>query len=645
MLRRWLAVLGAALLFLFVLFALAALFNLANHSEFSTLLARNMKRPVVVRFIATLVTREVLPIYLLTGWVLWVLGLGWALLPTSLGWGWRAHWGALDGFLATFGLLGLLHVVLWWKVPTALWVLPGISRLPYWLAFPLLTGLMVGLLLWVVVRSRAARWRMGLTLAGWLLIAWGGAVLPLKVAQWRVEAAPAAGGNVKVLLLGIDGLRADTPELAQLKGLHFPNAYTAIPATRLLFSILWGGDPEHYSLGHVFPDIDELTGKHPFLLLDEMKARGLKTRFYIDDGGTIGLATRTGSFDAVEMPARGWENFVNSNLSGHVPLYSAWLDVLRIFPSTHPWASMDAGLKATLARGRGADWVIYHSCLPHQPIFLNREELGQIPKWWNMAPKDFIPYFSIRNVNPEDLARWDQRKDPLKLYQIRVGSILKAWAPVWNGLDKDPDYGNAQRVFMSDHGERFYHMTETIRIAGVHGFDVDPWQTRIPFVLAAPRIQPGQGPAKAVSFLALRDAIAQCLLEGQPITPESLTSRPFAPIRYHTLSTEEIRPTGKKYFELKTEKVVTSMAMGPAGVWAMKVDRPASQRSGEVTVARAEGSRLVVFKPLLEGGAHRLEYDDYRLVSEREIGGQEFTEEKKDIETEFFKRYPSPKAP
>ena len=79
------------------------------------------------------------------------------------------------------------------------------------------------------------------------------------------------------------------------------------------------------------------------------------------------------------MPARGWENFVNSNLGVRVPLFAAWLDMLRVFPTTNPWTEPAAGLHQALEQGRGADWVIYHSCLAHQPIFLTRGELGEMP--------------------------------------------------------------------------------------------------------------------------------------------------------------------------------------------------------------------------------------------------------------------------
>lgn len=634
MLRRWAAVVAAPLVFLSFLLGMALLYGGSSSSELAQIIHLQLTSPFVQRFALSLVLREILPLYLLAGLLLWVLALAWGLLPAGLGWRWREAWTWRHGLLGTWGLLGTLHLVLWWKVPTTLWVLPGLARLPFWLAFLVLVLVTLGPLAWMAMTATRSWGRRGFVLAGWVCLPLGLALLP----GWISSRPPVTEkGSVKVLALSLDGMRADTPEIERLEGLRFPNAYTSVPATRLQFSLLWGGDPEHYSVGHVFPDLEELQGRRPFVLLERLKRKGGKARFFIDDGGTIGLADRTDAFDRVEMPARGWENFFNSNLAAHVPLYASWLDVLRIFPSTHPWTPLDAGLRKALERGKGADLVLFHSCLTHQPIFLTRDELGEIPGWWTMAPGDFVPIFFRGGVTEDYIRDWDPRKSPLSLYRIRTRHILEAWAGVWNGLAKDPSYQGAYRVFFSDHGKRFYHVTEAIEMGGVHGFDVDPWQTRIPFVLAGPGIANGSGPEEAVSLHGLRDAIGDHLLKAAPFSIETLRSYPFAPIRYHTLSTEDVRPTGKRYFELKAENVLTSLNFGPNGSWYMTYDRPASLRGQEVTVARAQGDELVVLKPLLGGGAHKLEYKGYRMVRESEIPEEAFLREKKEIERLYFR--------
>ena len=69
----------------------------------------------------------------------------------------------------------------------------------------------------------------------------------------------------------------------------------------------------------------------------------------------------------------------------------------------------------------------------------------------------------------------------------------------------------------------------------------------------------------------------------------------------------------------------------------MEYDRPATERAKEVTLAQSYGDNLVVFKPLLKGGADRLEYQGYQLVSEQEISQKAFDLKKAEIEKEYFK--------
>jgi len=100
-----------------------------------------------------------------------------------------------------------------------------------------------------------------------------------------------------------------------------------------------------------------------------------------------------------------------------------------------------------------------------------------------------------------------------------------------------------------------------------------------------------------------------------------------------------MRSSGKKYFEIKEEGLLTKMIVGRDGLWAMKYDRPASQRSKEVSLGKGIGNRLIVFKPLFAGGAHRLEYNGYQLVEEHEIDEAEFQENKTEIEREYLKTW------
>jgi len=613
----------------------------------SGFVADGLHNPTALAFARGLLLREVLPLYLGAGILLWLLSLGWgALLDRAWGGTWGRDWGFRAAFGLTLTAFGWIHLALWWRVPTALWVIPGFQRLPFILGLPLLALLIAG----PVARWATRRWgrRAWILVPGWLLLWTALAQAPLALGR-RVDARPRGDRPVQALLLGVDGLRpedADSLGLAAWSGTHYSNAYTMVPATRLFYSLLWGGDPAEYSIGHALPSEGELNGNLRYTLLEAYKARGLKARFYIDDGGTIGLAGRAlRLFDDTAMPAAGWENFVNSNLAVHLPFYASWLDALRIFPSTNPWTSLDTGLRAALERGRGADLVMFHTCHLHQPIFLSREELKDLPRWWTLKPLDLRPVPGLPVVQPEDVASTDPRRDPLGTYQIRVRHLVAAWKPIWEGLARDKDYAQTARVLFADHGERFYHATETLRLQGTHGYDLDPWELRIPFLVAGPGFKDGPGTNRAVDMLELRDAVADRLLEGRPIGPDNFGARPFAAVRYHTLRADFLRPEpeGVHYLSYDSKKIVEGAALLPDGVWVVRYQASLEERQKSVSLARAEGARLDVYKPLEGGGAHHITYQGYVLQAMVELDETAFQKAKHEIEAEFLR--PVPRAP
>lgn len=616
-----------------------------------------------IRFGLTLVLRELIPLHILLGLLAWLAMFlpGTLLLSPT----WRRDWRALQGFWGAVSGLAWIHVCYWWKVPTALWVIPGARSAPLALVLPLLA--LIALLpgAWVVARSPGHWVRKG-ALLGLTVLLWSGlAEWPLRLAHqdYRPPAKPTH--SAKILMLAIDGLREDVANqtgLTDFQGDHFPNAYSPLPATRLLYHILWGGDPNYYSVAHVVPSWEEYAGRMgagaqdkvqsvmaqfqqgkdlglmPLRLLEEAKRRGWKVRFCIDDGGTIGLSGRSGDFDAIYMPASGWENFVNSNLAVHFPAYAAWIDVLRVFPSTNPWSDPSSALVRTLEVGRGADWVMLHSCQSHQPIFLNREELKQIPGWWREPARNFEPKGSWKSLTQQEVDHWQSSWSPALAYRIRTSNLLRIYKGIWNQLDQDPDYQGATRIFFSDHGERFYHVTEQIQLQGVHGYGLDPWEMRVPLIIKVQGSPPEVrlGDTAAVSLLDLRNALWG-LLESRPIEPKKLASTPFAPGRYHIISAEDLRPSEKKIRQQSKEKIIAATYILPSGIWITQYDRSLSERSKDVTLAKAMGDRLTVFKPLEAGGAQKTEYQGYRLVSEEDVDEPTFQSAKREIETVFFR--------
>ncbi len=636
---RWSGVLVSALSVLAFFLCLAWLYMKTPQGGMSAFVSDGLKSPLVRAFAWKLALTEVLPLYLVTGILLWCITLLWAGLPWALGRGWWHRWTGWQAMGLTALALGWVHGVLWWEVPTALWLVPGLNRVPFGLLFPLL-ALLLALGAWALIRRASRPAQILTTLAGWILLWTVFAQTPIWLARVHPK-PPAVPGSAKVLMVGLDGLRDDTATEAGLptfQGTRYPNAYTCIPATRLLYGILWGGDPEHYSTGHAFPAIEEMEGKFPFETVLLARAKGLKPRFFIDDGGTIGLAGRSEAFDAVEMPARGWENFVNSNLAPHLPLYAVWLNVLRVFPTTTPWTPLDAGLRQALDHGRGSGWVMYHSCLAHSPIFLTREELKEIPGWWRVSPLSFRPFGSWAMLDDQAAATWNPRTDPFLAYTIRMRHILAAWKELWNTLDQDPNYKDAVKILFSDHGERFYHVTDTIRLQGVHGFDIDPWEGRIPLVVWNPHTPgPAQGSEEAVSLLDLRRTIYHHLIDDAPFSVDPPAGhRAF--IRYHTINGQFLREPAKEYRQFSAEGVIKGLAIGYDGLWALQYEKPASERNKDVAVAEAAKDVLTVYKPLKAGGAHKLVYKGYVRVESTEISEEAFQKVKKDIEADYFRK-------
>lgn len=634
---RWLGSLAAGAAFLLVLLIMAGLymeFGIVNH-----FVKDGMHNAVITRFVVKAVLMEILPLYLGVGFILFFLGM---LAAKALGlWsGPRDTWRFRHAFWATLGLLGFVHAILWFEVPTTLWVLLGINRLPMAMAL----GLIFMACLWGMWKglgwSAGARIRKGLILGIWCALAWVSLWLPRRLEQLPWERGP-VGHPVRVLMISNDGTRQDTAfeeGFSQLRGYKIVNGYTAIPATRLQWSILWGGNPRMYSAEHLFPSLDELEGKAPYEILERAKAQGLKARFYIDDGGTVGLTDRTEAFDRVLMPAPGWENFLNSNMAVHVPLYAAWLNVLRIFPTTTPWTPLDLGLRAALSDGRGSDWVMYHSCLSHQPIFLDRHELESIPGWWRFPAAKMAPIFDV--PSPANQAAWRPEYSPYLAYQIRIRDIIAHWGKIWNALPKDPDYGPATRVFMTDHGERFYHVTDAIQLGGVHGYNLDPWECRIPMAIDGPGIpSTGTDSTHAVSLLTLRDLVAKRVLDDQPFGPAELVKADTAYMRMESINFALNEEYPHEFREMDPDEMISGTKVLPHGAWVMKFKQPLAVRELNLVVGEAKGDTLVVYRPFAKGGARQYVYKGYSLVSWKSIPEEEYQRARKEISDQFLVKW------
>jgi hypothetical protein len=258
-----------------------------------------------------------------------------------------------------------------------------------------------------------------------------------------------------------------------------------------------------------------------------------------------------------------------------------------------------------------------HSGLAHTPIFLRRDELTRLPRWWTLTPKAMEPWMARQLVTPARAKGYDPRRDPFLAYEIRMGSILKAWEPIWNQLGQDPQYRGATRVLFSDHGERFYHATPEIRLGGIHGYNLDPWEARIMFKVDGPGFgSPAPGNA-TLSILGLRDALDEAVQKNAPLSRATLESdSPVAPLRYHVVGTDLFTPDPPDLFrQMPLKELLAMTGIVPGGIWFTKYEKSFKDRSEDVSIGFAQGPDLEIIKPLKKGGALSLKYVGYDQVS------------------------------
>jgi hypothetical protein len=632
---RLLAFLLAGPLFLLFLVFLAWLHLKVDRSGFVAFISDAFSLKPIRQFGSLYALTIVLPIYLGAGVLAWLCSM----LPAALARpGLLRDWRAGESLGLSLSALLWAHMVLWWQVPTALWVLPGLRALPFYLGFPLLALVSLAYPAWWLGRARsrgpAAR---GVVLALWLALWTGMALGP----QWLPRPKPVSRGGdqpCRVLMLGIDGLRSDTflEHADGFTGVRFANVYTPIPATRLLWHIMWGGDPLTYTIGHVAPSDEEFNQVHNLVLLRKAVQKGWRPRFYIDDGGTISLAGRVMDLDDALMPATGWENYVNSNLAVNFPFYAVIENLFKPFPTTNPWAPLDAGLEEALRLGRGSGWVMFHSCLAHQPIFLNRKELAKTGRWWTLTPLAYQPKSDISQVTNRDVQHPDPRTNAFLAYRIRQRAILDAWRPIWNRLAADPAYKDAVRILFSDHGERFHQVANGLQLQGVHGFNLDPWECRATLLVAGPgfaQVEDSKPRESTISLLGLRDGIARALDGKGPFDAAFLESDlPRAPFRYHTLDTEAFGAEPYQYRSEPEKDLAINTYLAPGGLWWTVYKKSAAERAKDASVGWAEGPVSTYVKPLKEGGAVESVFKGYQLQSERKIDEAAFQKAKADVE-------------
>jgi hypothetical protein len=231
-------------------------------------------------------------------------------------------------------------------------------------------------------------------------------------------------------------------------------------------------------------------------------------------------------------------------------------------------------------------------------------------------------------IDPESDRAWDPRRDPLLAYSLRIESILRAWTPIWNGLEKDPDYAASTRLLFADHGERFFRAGEHSKLAGIHGVDLDPLELRVPLVIAGPSFESKtRRETSPVSVLQVRNAVSDLLLDDRPITPSSFEM--VGPV-FSVLQSIDSRVFHGVFephvdaYDMTLQDVLKGVELSSDGNWVRDADRPAEGTWGRLTVAAATSDYLRVYKQLPDGEALVNVYKGYELAESRKVALSEF---------------------
>ena len=132
---RWAGALLAPMALLAGLGLAAYLFS--HSQDVNPFVNRGLQEPIMVHFALKAALTEILPLYVGLSLLLFLFSMVIARLPWFCQGAWSA-WRFSHAFWSSLGLMLLVHAILWWRVPTAMWVIPGLNRLPMGLALLLI---------------------------------------------------------------------------------------------------------------------------------------------------------------------------------------------------------------------------------------------------------------------------------------------------------------------------------------------------------------------------------------------------------------------------------------------------------------------------------------------------------------------------
>jgi hypothetical protein len=482
--------------------------------------------------------------------------------PPRMSW----KYGLLTGLTAAIWM----HFFLFLQLPVALASIPLLGHLPMGLSFLLLGSFGIGLVYWMLRTAKHYRWLRGLVMIGLI-----GALQFIPHDVFRVLAPQRDSlprDTPRVMIVSIDALRQDVLEkdLPEFKAPQGVQPVVAMPATRLAWNLLLGGEPKDFQYGLLVPTLAELQHPEKFKLLRLATEKGLRTAFAINDSLTPTFFLQPTLFTTVLEPQGGWKYYFTIGYATTWPIYSWVQNFVSPIETNNPWSSQDAYWRDIGRLLDGHHIVATHNCALHPPLNLTFRELQQFLPWtWLAKPAyKFQSYYGAAEINSDHGSRLGKLSDSSLQYQVRVHSVLRglpARFKAWTA-----QYPELSGVLTADHGESFppiqYQAGEVAgHLNGVHGFTQDPDTVRVPLGLfgdSRPEFKPGD----VFSWFDLRDALqAWCLNPG----PLRLSGSPTGWL----LQSPYISGMGADHSNsaqsssLTTESIARVMYLHPSGLW------------------------------------------------------------------------------
>jgi hypothetical protein len=526
-----------------------------------------------------------------------------------------------------------VHGVLYAQVPVVIGTLPLFKWIPLGIGLLLVMG--GGLL--ALIRAVAApglRFAAGRALGVALAM---GALLYLPHDLFRkMSPAPEAQDPQarRLLLFSVDGLRQDVAEAAmpQWKAPRGVQPIVAVPATRLAWNMLMGGDPDTLTYATVIPYRDEWRTGASLPLLAEAQKRGVRTAFLIDDCTTLSFGLSAAPFDTVKEPFGGWKHFFSAGAGFTWPVYSWVENYLSPVETTNPWAEPRFFFRDVDRALKGHHWVSAHTCQLHAPFFLRFRELRALDQWaWLFhGPRAYAPYQSTEQVMEDHFAKAGRRSDPALHYDIRVTQLLREAEPylaAWQA-----QYPALSGVVTSDHGELHVPILSrrtqaTTRLTGIHGFTLDADTMKVPLhgfgVTSTAELQPGS----VYSWFNLRDDLHAWLGGTGPLAFRGEADRGWV-VRWpylhpaHVYGPPPEAPEGQARAWTPGDMVHATILMKD-GTWYLEDSRNKGT-SRRLSYALVRGDRMITFNPTVPGSWLREDWTGYtseegRLVSEADL--------------------------